>query len=104
MAWVWMLRVEADIGYIILQHKVDSGSLNSWHEQEIKEEGGGNEHSWYLVHNYQRYPRERDSLRKKRPWWDYRSQMPKCDLAPWLHQICTEGTKLRKFWLCLDFL
>ena len=52
MSWVWMLRVEADIGYIILQNKVDSGSVNSWHEQEIKEEGGGNEHSWYLVHNY----------------------------------------------------
>lgn len=52
MAWVWMLRVEADIGYIILQNKVDSGSVNSWHEQEIKEEGGGYEHSYYLVHNY----------------------------------------------------
>ena len=28
MSWVWMLRVEADIGYIILQNKVDSGSVN----------------------------------------------------------------------------
>lgn len=54
--WKWhglgMLRVEADIGYIILQNKVDSGSVNSWHEQEIKEEGGGYEHSCYLVHIY----------------------------------------------------
>ena len=29
-------RIEYDIGYIILQNKVDSDSVNSWHEQEIK--------------------------------------------------------------------
>ena len=45
-------RIEYDIGYIILQNKVDSDSVNSWHEQEIKEEGGGYEYSCYFVHNY----------------------------------------------------
>lgn len=102
-AWVWKLRVEADTGYIILQNQVGSGSVNSWHEQEIKEEGRGYKPGHYLVQNYWRDPREGHSLRKKNRWWDYGRQMPQCDSAQ-LHQICTEGTKLRKFWLCLDFL